>query len=220
MKLNDSTILRFFHLNIDAKDVARFQEVGKKNMTTSIKKEPGTLFMALTNDDSPKTSNYVLECYRDESSYEIHASSPQFKEFSNVAKNTVIGREVFELTPQIILTKDEPLRVAGQNDYYVRILKLTLVDEDLKKFGAALREEVSQSMEKVPGLKGVLAGNFFDVENEWRIFEIFDSKVAAKQYSQSSQYANFEKQVHDMIYSREAIDLNPDIIVDQGKLEY
>ena len=127
---------------------------------------------------------------------------------------------MFELTPQIILTKDEPLRVAGQNDYYVRILKLTLVDEDLKKFGAALREEVSQSMEKVPGLKGVLAGNFFDVENEWRIFEIFDSKVAAKQYSQSSQYANFEKQVHDMIYSREAIDLNPDIIVDQGKLEY
>lgn len=220
MKLTNSPILRFYHMEVEANKVDQFEKVGKENMTTSVETEPGTLFMASTHEEDKITSNYVLECYRDEGSYETHKASPQFTNFINATNKIVTIKETFELMPKLILTKDDPVEITAKSDYYIRLIKLTLVDEYLKQFGEDLRQEMTHSLGDEKGFKAVLAGNFFDVENEWRIFEIYENKDAYKQHIVSDRYKNLEKKVHDMIYSTEQINLDADIIVDQGKLEY
>lgn len=75
MKLINAPIMRIFHLNINAPNRTAFVNEGKHNMMTSIKNEPGTLFMLAGHDDKLGESNYVIECYQDEEHYQIHAKS-------------------------------------------------------------------------------------------------------------------------------------------------
>ena len=220
MRLEDAPILRFYHLTIDEKDKDKFEEEGVRNMTTSIKDEPGTLFMAASHDDPDGVSNYVIECYKDEKSYKIHAGSPQFAHYATIAKEVIKERDMFELTPQLILTKEKPLKITGKNHHYVVMRKITLVDQYLEKFDDKLQSEMENALVNEDGFKGVVAGNMFDIENEWRILEIFEDKAAYEAHLKTDWHQKFAANTQEMIYDSEDIKLTADTIVDQGELIY
>lgn len=220
MKLNNAPILRLFHLTINSKDKQIFEDEGVHNMTTSIKTEPGTLFMAATHADNAGTDNYVMECYKNAASYQVHANSPQFKHYGSVAKKVLTGRELVELTPQFILTKDKALDIIGQNDYFLRLIKLSLKEGEVNNFGDAIRKEMKESVIKEAGVKGMLAGSIVNKNNEWRILEIYENHETYNEHLKTDWFKDFTSETKDMISEVKTIDLVADTLVDQGKLEF
>lgn len=220
MKLTKEPLLRLYHLTIAAKDKQKFEDEGVRNMTTSIKKEPGTLFMTATHEDEAGTSNYVLECYQDSAHYQIHAASPQFKHYGLVAQKVLTGRKMFTLKPQLVLTKPEKLLITGQNDYYLRLIKLKLDEGKLSSFKAALAKEMRTAVAKEKGLKAVLAGNLANSQNEWRILEAYQNQKAYANHQQTEWFKQFTAAAKEMITKADAIHLTTDTLVDQGELVY
>lgn len=220
MKLTKEPLLRLYHLTIAAKDKQKFEDEGVRNMTTSIKKEPGTLFMTATHEDEAGTSNYVLECYQDSAHYQIHAASPQFKHYGSVAQKVLTGRKMFTLKPQLVLTKPEKLLLTGQNDYYLRLIELKLAEGKLSSFKAALAKEMGTDITKEKGVKAVLGGNLADFQNEWRILEAYQNKAAFASHQQTEWFKQFTAAAKETIIKADVIELTVDTLVDQGQLIY
>ena len=129
MKLINAPIMRIFHLNINAPNRTAFVNEGKHNMMTSIKNEPGTLFMLAGHDDKLDESNYVIECYQDEEHYQIHANSPQFKHYGQVAKKTITGTEMINLKPELVKTSTTIFRVFEDQDINATLTKIKVRKE-------------------------------------------------------------------------------------------
>lgn len=220
MKLTEAPILRLYHLTIATKDKTKFEKEGFHNMTTSIKNEPGTLLMAATHEDKAGTSNYVLECYQDIAHYQVHAASPQFKHYGQVAQAVLTGRNMFELKPQLIATKPQRLMITGQNAYYLRLLALSLNAGQEDEFAAALRTELKTAVAQEEGVKAALAGSLQQNTQEWRILEIYQDKAAYEQHLQTSWFKLFGKQIKPAVSKAKVHELIADTLVDQGKIDY
>lgn len=218
MKLTNPPILRLYHLTIAAKDQAVFVAEGVRNMTTSIANEPGTLLMAATHADPAGTSNYIIECYQNDKAYQVHANSPQFKHYGKVAGQVLTGRAVFELTPQLILTKKTAFKISGANSFYLRLVQVKVEEAGSKYFKEALQTEMTTGLNQEPGLLGCLAGTLADHRNEWRILEIYADQPAYQAHLQSAAFNNFSKNIQKLVDSAEAVELTADTLVDQGEL--
>ncbi|PLT11786.1 antibiotic biosynthesis monooxygenase [Lactobacillus crispatus] len=126
MKLKQTPILRLYKLETNKEDHAKFVKAGQHNMLTSQENEPGTLFMQTSHDE--ETTNFVVECYQDEASYDTHANSKQFKDFTDVAKDILTSRVKVELFPEFISTKAEKLAVTGSNDYVIYLTEIGAIE--------------------------------------------------------------------------------------------
>lgn len=218
MNIKNAPIMNFYHLVVDPAKKADFLDAGKKNMLTSIEKEDGTYFMASATEGTD--SNYVFEVYKDEKSYQEHINSPQFKNYQSVAKDAVKETDSFSLTPQFIATNYQDLRVSEDNDYVVNLAKITLVDYDLEKFGKIVKEEMTRSMEEEPGVIAMLAGNMFDIENEWRFFEIYQNEAAYAAHTRTENFIDYIAQTKEMVYDKKLLSLHGDIIVDRSNMNF
>lgn len=118
MKLTQAPIFRMYHLTIAQQDQPAFASEGTHNMFTSFENEPGTLMMYATHDDELGESNFVFELYQDMNHYQIHADSPQFKQYGQLAQKVLTGREMFELHPELIMTTDS-IKTNGKNEHMV-----------------------------------------------------------------------------------------------------
>jgi quinol monooxygenase YgiN len=218
MKLSNPPILRLYHLTIDAKDREAFAAEGVRNMTTSIANEPGTLLMAATYADPAGTSNYIIECYKDAASYQVHANSPQFKHYGAVASQVLTGKAMFELTPQLIVTKNAALNVSGPNSFYLRLISAQIPANRSQAFKEALTTEMKAGLKQEPGLLGCLAGTLADKPAAWRILEIYADQPAYQAHLQGTAFKMFADQTKDLIEQAAATELKTDTLVDQGKL--
>lgn len=122
MKLKNAPILRLYKLETDPKDHQKYVEAGKDNMLTSIKDEPGTLFMQTGHENEGK--NYVFECYQDQEQYNVHANSPQYKAFAKTAAEILTNKVMVELQPEFIATSDEKLAVAEPANYVAYLTEI------------------------------------------------------------------------------------------------
>lgn len=220
MKLTKAPILRLYHLTIESKDKQKFEDEGVRSMTTSIKNEAGTLFMMASHEDQAGTSNYVLECYQDLSHYQVHAASPQFKHYGQVAQKVLAGRAMFELTPQLVATKPEKLMVTGNNNYYLRLLALSLKNNGQARFAKALRNELKMAVAQEKGVKAALAGTLPQKSNEWRILEVYQDQATYQKHLQTEWFKDFSQQIEPLIAKVTIHELKVDTLVDQGQIEY
>lgn len=195
MKLAKAPIMRIFHLSIDAKDHKTFADEGQHNMMISIKNEPGTLLMFAGHDDQLGESNYVIECYQDEEHYQVHANSPQFKHYGQIAKTIITGTKIINLEPELVKAGDTSYRVIGNQDLHAVLTKIKLnKDIDFDK----LMNDKDQI---------ILAGRDKQNANEGWILELYPS---SKTKSDLTNKVEILKQ----------ITLTVDIFVDQGSLDY
>jgi quinol monooxygenase YgiN len=101
----NTPVMRIFEFVLAPSDVQRILEVGRKNIETSIREEPGVLSMfSATNKDDP-TKLYVVEVYRDQTGYQAHAESAHFKAFLAAIQSKVISRRVTETAPTVLGAK-------------------------------------------------------------------------------------------------------------------
>lgn len=195
MKLINAPIMRLFHININAQDRTDFVNEGKHNMMKSIENEPGTLFMLAAHDDDLGESNYVIECYQDEEHYQIHANSPQFKHYGQVAKKIITGTKMINLQPEVIKTIDILFRIVDKQDLIAKLTKIK-INEDID-FEKLINDE-----DQI-----VLAGKDQRNFNEGWILEV-------------SPRSEIESNITNKVDILDQIRLTIDILVDQGSLSY
>lgn len=127
MKLNQQTIFRMYQLQIQPQDCDKFVAEGTHNMLTSHQNESGTLTMFASHADDLGTDNFVFEMYQNSESYQIHANSPQFKRYGQLAQQVLIGRSIAELKLIYLQSPESGFTVSGVNSK-----KLLLIDFQVK----------------------------------------------------------------------------------------
>ncbi len=123
--LSNPPILRHFQLTIDGRDRAAFVAEGTANLVTSLRTEPGTLAMFATHADDAGTQNEVFELYQDDASYQIHAQSPQFKHYGQLAQLVVKKHQMAELSPQVLASTTDGFKVSGANTNQLLLTEFT-----------------------------------------------------------------------------------------------
>lgn len=151
MELTNTPIFRMYKLTISKDYREKFIEEGKHNLTTSIQNEPGTLAMYSSHEDKEGTTNYIFEIYQDIEHYQIHANSPQFKSYGEVAKQVLTGREIFELTPEFLFI-DQGYQVSGLNNFVVQLYDFTIDESKVKHIKHLLDEELVSSYDIAKGI--------------------------------------------------------------------
>lgn len=99
MNLQQAPIFRMYKLVINPDDRQAFLDEGANNFQTSFKNEANTLMMLSSHLDTAGTINFVFEMYKDNASYQIHANSPQFKRYGQLAQKIVKEKSLQELEP-------------------------------------------------------------------------------------------------------------------------
>lgn len=145
MRLIEVPILRMYHLTIDGSKRDDFLAAGVHNLLTSHEEEPGTLAMYATHLDTAGIDNFIVELYQNNDQYLVHANSPQFKAYGQVAQKVVTDKSMQELHPQLLKTNDEDLIVSEQNDYYLKLTNFSLNTDMVAKFKAELKNYQPES---------------------------------------------------------------------------
>ena len=210
--------MNFHRLAVSPQNQAAFVKAGNTNMFKSIEND-GTLFM-FSAKSKQSNDNYVFECYKDEKAYEDHLASSQFKDFKKATQDLVIENDSFPLTSIFAGTNYQNLRVKSDNNYLVNIAKITLVDFDREAFAKIVKYEMTVSMQEEPGVIAMFAGYLFDVENEWRFFEVYKDEAAYQKHVQTDNFKDYAQKTQEMFYQKEVLQLHGDIIVDKANINY
>lgn len=190
-----------FKLRIDPSDRAEFIKVGRHNLTTSLKNEPGTLTMYATHADPAGTANYVFEVYQDDPSYAIHASSPQFKVFAETAQRVVKKRTVVQLKPDLLVEHPDCFTITGRQAV-VRLSQAQLTKQQL----GSLLPQLRQAVKNDPHFYACLVGSEPTNPGQTIILTTYRDQAAAER--------------HRALFPRTALVLHPDTIVSHGGLDY
>lgn len=210
--------MNFYHLQLNPEQNKNWLQAEEKKMTTSIKNEANVLMMAAGSEST--TSAYLWEVYQDYPSYQNYLNSPQFKAYQEATKDAVDETDSFNLNPQLIASNSQDLQVLKDNHYRINLVKITLVDYDLNKFGKIIKKEMTQSFKEEPGIVAILAGNMFDIENEWRILEIYQDEAAYQKHLHTQNFIDYVEQTKEMIYQKEVLQLHGGLIVDRANLNF
>lgn len=170
MKLTQTPILRMYHLTIAQTDQTAFVDEGTHNMFTSFENEPGTLAMYATHSDKLGESNFIFELYQDLAHYQIHANSPQFKQYGQLAQKVLTGRKMIELQPELILTNEQN-KVSGVNDNQVVLSEFTLQENAVNDFLTGLKKLTTTDI----GTAVYVAAKNVE-KTEWMSLEVNPSK--------------------------------------------
>lgn len=162
MILQQAPIFRYYRLGVRAADRERFVQAGQANLTTSIREEPGTLAMTAAHVNASETDNVVVELYRDAAAYAVHAASPQFSQYGQVAQQILTTRQMTELVPRFIRIQPRPLEQVST----MILLEVTVTRPAI---GAVLRTQLRR-LAAGPGAGSfVLAGSHQTDDQQWTV---------------------------------------------------
>ncbi|APX72248.1 hypothetical protein M5C72_03655 [Companilactobacillus allii] len=217
-KLTQAPLFRLFNLKIDPINRTSFLDVGQNNLMTSIKNEVGTLAMYTGHLDSSGADNIVIELYKDQPSYEIHANSPQFAAFKKVAGKIVVDQSVTSLNPQLLLESTEPVQGIKQAEF-VQLTELTIDDSSIDKFRILVSEKMKQDKSKSEVLVAY-AGNDSADSTKWYLFEIYQNKSVYDDCQKEEYVKKYKEETKQMIKQTKNYTLNPDTVVNHGGLDF
>jgi len=215
MELTKRPIFRMYKLGIDQTDRKVFANEGAHNLVTSIKNEPGTLAMFATHADATGTDNYIFELYQDTDNYNIHANSPQFKQYGQVAQKVLKDREVHELRLQFLETKDEALQISAEDNYAVRLSEVIIAKSSVSEFRDELKLAINDAITNEPGTIACYAATTDRKQTDWVILFVYKDIEAQNLHAEKSN-----PQLASLIVSQNNHQLHIDTIVSQGKLSY
>lgn len=211
-------ITRLFKLerNMDFED--DYNKVGSHNLTTSIKVEPGTLAMYGTHvPEDPKTC-YVFEVYADDDAYNVHAASEQFGAFVKMAGQVLTGREVYPVTPRLMLEKPEPLFVDGPNQIEPHLVFVDVKPGNDEAFLAAITANMRKAIEEEPGVLVMYATTLADDPNRWVFWEVYASAEAYAAHRNAQHFKDYIAATEDIVAGKEFFVLTADTLVSKGSL--
>ena len=211
-------VTRLFKLERDVSQRERFDNEGQANLLTSIDTEPGTLAMYAPHlPDDPATC-YVFEVYASEDAYQVHAASPQFKAYAAMAMETLTGREIYQLVPELMIEKPDGLRVTEASEVSPRCCFVEILPNKLEDFREAVFANMRTSVAEEPGVSYLYAASFADDPLKWVFWEGYASQEAYDSHIQTTHFNAYIAATADCLASRAPIPLAADTLVSQGSL--
>jgi len=215
--IKQAPLFRLFKLRIKAEQRANFVAVGKQNLLTSIKQESGTLAMYTGHLDDAGVENRVLEVYRDQASYEIHANSAQFQAFKTVAGQAVVAQSVLALTPILLLEQGQGLRAVQPTTNVAYLTEMTAVSDQQLALKKVVTTEMSHAMTTEPGLVVTYFGQVTDEPQQFVRFEVYTSALA---YQQRHRHSKLGEASQAIVSQQRTTEIKPDVFVTQGQLSF
>ena len=209
---------RLFKLGRKLSNREEFDKVGESNLVSSIQGEPGTLAMYSTHLPDDPAMCYVFEVYASEEAYNVHASSPQFKAYVEMAATTLTTREVFLVEPELMLEKSEPLLVTDGNAA-PRCCFVTIRPDKLDKFREAVFTNMRTSVESEPGVLVLYAAHMADDPLRWVFWEVYASEDAYASHVQTEHFKTYIAATADCLDSKELVALAADTLASKGTLQ-
>ena len=213
-----SPITRLFHLQRSFNSIAEFDRVGEHNLTTSIEVEPGTLAMYSTRVPDDATDLYEFEVYADDAAYQVHAASPQFKAFVNMAATSLTGREVIELVPQLLLEKPEAICVTGAITVEPHLVYVDVKDGKEEEFLAACGANMRKAIEAEPGVLIMYATKRAERPNRWVFWEVYADADAYVAHRETDHFKQYLEATEALVEGKEFFVLAADTLVSKGSL--
>lgn len=209
---------RLFRLERDLAEQERFDKVGEDNLLNSVAHEDGTLAMYATHlGDDPSTC-YVFEVYASEDAYQVHAASPQFKAYVNMASTVLTGREVIPVRPELMLEKPEPLKVAGANEVAPRLARIMVPAKNDAAFREAVFANMRASVEKEEGVLVMYAATLADDPTRWVFWEVYASEAAYEAHRATEHFKAYIAATADLVAEKELVPLVADTLASKGVL--
>lgn len=218
MKLKQAPVLRLYKLETNPKDHQKYVQAGKDNMITSIKNEPGTLFMQTGHED--EGTNYVFECYQDMDQYNVHVNSPQYKAFAKTAAEILTNRVMVELQPEFIATNEEKLAEVEPTNYVAYLTEIGVGIAKGDEFAHSVLKEMEVAVKQEDDILTMIAGTVNDQPNEWLSLEVYKSEEAYQKHTETSYFKNYLKETKYCVESKALHKLKPDVIASQGEILY
>ena len=211
-------ITRLFRLERDMAKEDVYNEVGAHNLTTSIKVEPGTLAMYATHvPDDPKTC-YVFEIYADDEAYNVHVASEHFQAFAKMAGEVLTGRAVYQLVPQLLVEKSEPLFVNEPNAIEPHLVYVDVKPGGEEAFLAAITANMRTAVEVEPGVLVMYAATLADNPQRWVFWEVYASADAYAAHREAQHFKDYIAATESLVAGKEFHVLTADTLVSKGSL--
>ena len=211
-------ITRLFRLERDMAKEDVYNEVGAHNLTTSIKVEPGTLAMYATHvPDDPKTC-YVFEIYADDEAYNVHVASEHFQAFAKMAGEVLTGRAVYQLVPQLLVGKSEPLFVNEPNAIEPHLVYVDVKPGGEEAFLAAITANMRTAVEVEPGVLVMYAATLADNPQRWVFWEVYASADAYAAHREAQHFKDYIAATESLVAGKEFHVLTADTLVSKGSL--
>lgn len=208
---------RLFRLTRSLDDVAGFDAVGEHNLVTSITNEEGTLAMYSTHLPDDPAALYVFEVYASEEAYQVHAKSPQFKAYVDMAATNLTGREVISVKPELMLEKPTLLKVTD-GSCSPRCCFVKIKPERFEAFRGAVFKNMRESVKSEPGVLVLYATSRVDDPLSWIFWEVYASEEAYAAHRETDHFKTYIAATADDLDEKELVALAADCVVSKGAL--
>jgi quinol monooxygenase YgiN len=98
---------------------------------------------------------------------------------------------------------------AEEKAQMVRLSKLVIDESQLETYRAFLKEEVTESMRREPGVRTLYAVSEKDRPTHFTILEIYADRAAYEAHIKSAHFLKYKTGTKDMVKSLELIDAVP-----------
>lgn len=212
------TITRLFRLVADPARTDEMARVGRYNLTVSLANEPGTLSMSAAHLADHPEVNYVFEVYADESAYEAHAASPQFRAFVDFAATGLTDRAVYTCAPQLLLDRPEGYRITDGSAAPC-LARVVVPAERDAAFREAVFANMRASVETEPGVLAMYALTLADDPTTWCFWEVYASEGAYAAHRETDHFKAYIAATAEIVADKELTPLVADTLVCQGGLD-
>ncbi|KXT70909.1 putative quinol monooxygenase [Streptococcus cristatus] len=214
--MNKELQMRLFTLDWRLEDLEDLQEIGRQNFQTSIEKEPGTFFMAMGAEKEQPERTYVIEIYADENAYKTHAASQHFQAFASFAVDHLQGRQVVNLTPEVLVEKEGGLSLLQASNQQLRIEHLTIKENQIAAFKGVVAKEMKQSIKLEEGVQLLFAASVTEQPDEWIFIELYQDQEAYDKHRETSHFKTYIQKTKDMVLDKRLQVLTPQLVVSRG----
>ncbi|MBO7674888.1 MAG: antibiotic biosynthesis monooxygenase [Atopobiaceae bacterium] len=211
-------ITRLFKLVVNPDRQEAYNEVGANNLTSSHKKEAGTLAMYSTHVPEDPTCCYVFEVYADDDAYNTHVASGHFQAFARMAGEVLTDRAVYQLQPQLLVEKEGPLLVNGPNDIEPHLVYVDVRPGAEEAFLAAITANMRTAVEVEPGVLVMYAATMADQPTRWVFWEVYASAEAYAAHRETQHFKQYLAATEDIVVGKEFHVLTADTLVSKGSL--
>lgn len=210
-------VFNILELGIQPGQTAVYDEVGKNNITASVRGEKGTLAMySAKRQDNPETA-YMFEIYVDNEAYQSHIQSPQYKNFLQKSPAILTDhKRKISVEPQFLLDK----RVNQTPNTINNLVIMDVTPEHAQAFKDIVMSEMAQSLQAESGVLAIYAATEQNNPNRWYFYEIYASESAYQSHRQTPHFQDYLKHTADMTTNRESIAITPAFLMNKGGLRF
>lgn len=212
--ISNSSILHLFRVQVKDELRHEFNEVGQRNMVTSLAIENGTLAMYNTEDEHG--TNVIVELYADEDAYKNHLASSQYQAFRDVATKAAVSSERVELVPHFLGEQNVSINVTTDNNIRVNLARFDVKNGQNDAFEKIVVPYLKEAMKTETEILVCYVAQVKDHPNEWYTFQVFQNEGTFNNYVHSDGFKKVQDQLAPLAERKDFEQLDGRVLLNQG----